>query len=120
MRLHKEVAITLLFLALYTPLSIALWYKSGKVINLVFVFVIGLGMACLYIYAELLRFYIGKRRRRTYIQLREEPDEEEPEEDEDDDEEDYEEPEIIEPIPEYSGLEAFRALFSQTHGGETL
>ncbi|MEA3229757.1 MAG: hypothetical protein U9P44_02475 [archaeon] len=122
MRLHRELAITLLFLALYTPLSLALWYVSGKVMNLVFVFIIGLSMITAYIYAEIARYKLRRiiRRRtafpRTYIRLKsvEEIEEEEPE---------NEEPEIEdeEAGQEFDTLVGFRRLFSQEQaGGEAI
>lgn len=127
MRLHRELAITLLFLALYTPLSLALWYVSGKVMNLVFVFIIGLGMITAYIYAEIARYKLRRiiRRRtalpRTYIRLKSV---EEIEEDYSETEEpENEEPEIEdeETGQEFDTLVGFRRLFSQEQtGGEAI
>jgi hypothetical protein len=111
MRLAKELLITVFFVALYAPTSIAIWYATGKTANLVIVALIGLSIITAYVYFELARYKLGRllRRRthRTYIAIRDEPDSEpEPEPEPDYDVDDY---------------EGFRALFSQNkHGGEAI
>ena len=112
MKLVKELIITLLFLALYTPLSIAIWYKTGKTANLLVVMLIGLSIITIYIYFEIARHKIRKilRQRfrrtipRTYVRIKSEYEIEEKETEK-----------------EVENLVGFRNLFSQNkHGGEAI
>lgn len=112
MWLAKEVLITALFLSIYTPLSIALWYFTGQTTNLVIVMLIGLSIITAYLYIQIARYELRWRfrrlfrTRRTYVTLDEEPEEEiEPEENEFD----------------VDNMEGFRNLFSQDKpGGEAI
>ena len=112
MKLAKEIIITALFLSLYTPLSIALWYFTGQTTNLVIVMLIGLSITTAYLYIQIARYKLRWRfrrffrRRRTYITIDDESEEEiEPEK------QDY----------ELDNLEGFRTLFSQDKpGGEAI
>ncbi len=110
MKLVKELIITLLFLALYTPLSIAIWYATGKAANLLIVGLVGMSIIAAYLYIQIARYELGwrikallrRRFRRTYITIDEEPEIE----DEPDD-------------CDYEDMTGFRALFSpkNMHGG---
>lgn len=104
MQLAKEIIITALFLSIYIPLSIALWYFTGQTTNLVLVMLIGLSIITAYIYIQLARYKLRwrfrrffRRRKRTYITIDDEPEEKiEPEQ-----EQDY----------DLENLEGFRSLF---------
>jgi len=114
MRLAKEAIITALFLSIYTPLSIAIWYFTGQTTNLVIVMLIGLSIITAYLYVQIARYKLRWRlkrlfrTRRTYITIDDEPEEEIETESE---EQDY----------NLDNFEGFRNLFSQDKpGGEAI
>ena len=66
MRLVKELIITLMFLALYVPVSLAIWYTTGRTANLVIVMFIGLSIITAYIYVEIARYEAKRFLRRRF------------------------------------------------------
>ncbi len=97
-----KIIVTGLFSVLYTPLSLALWYETGRTASLSVIMLIGLLIILGYLVVESLLQNRRKRIRRTYIEL-------------------YEEPELIEDESPEPDLEGFRQLFSdKTSGGEAI
>jgi len=74
MKLAKELIITTLFLALYLPLSVAIWYVQGKSASLLIVMLIGLVIIDSYLVVQVIRTELmrhSRRRFRTTVRITE-------------------------------------------------
>jgi hypothetical protein len=66
MKLAKELIVTTLFLALYLPLSLAIWYAQGKTASLLIVMLIGLVIIDSYLAVQVIRTELKRHSRRRY------------------------------------------------------
>ena len=108
MKLAKELVITTLFLVLYFPLSITIWYVQGRTASFLIISAIGLAIIDSYLAVQVIRSEFSRRRlrfQRTHIRAASRPEIEE-------------ETFSTNPDPFLS----FRQLFSQdsNHGGGAL